>query len=281
MTRSWEHGRYIDKREEGVRTFRGRLNGRKRPRFAPRYIGGCCGSAELIKLESYLLLDYHRVVHLDMDSLLLGESIDELFHMNKSLIYTNDAGMVGKGAAFAPVQGGFLVIKPSRAVYDDLVNIVRVGDFRPGTGWGGVIGWFWGGKTIQGLLPYYYHKIVPPEMSLKVDICEYNNMVDTDKCRAIPLEIVKNVHFTVCQKPWSCKKSHQYELCGKFHEYWFELRRDLESDYGLPSVNACPKGGGSNYVPIDMASVQSSTARLKKGRGWEASLRRVPLLQPK
>jgi hypothetical protein len=39
---------------------------------------GCCGSSELIKLHSYRLEQYHRVVHLDADVLLLNP-IDSLF----------------------------------------------------------------------------------------------------------------------------------------------------------------------------------------------------------
>jgi alpha-N-acetylglucosamine transferase len=31
---------------------------------------GCCGADEFIKLHAYTLTDYHRVVHLDMDSII-------------------------------------------------------------------------------------------------------------------------------------------------------------------------------------------------------------------
>ena len=39
---------------------------------------GCCGERELLKLWAYSLVEYHRVVHLDMDSMVL-QSMDELF----------------------------------------------------------------------------------------------------------------------------------------------------------------------------------------------------------
>ncbi|CAM9972615.1 unnamed protein product, partial [Hapterophycus canaliculatus] len=38
---------------------------------------GCCGANEFIKLHAYTLTDYHRVVHLDADTLIL-QPMDEL-----------------------------------------------------------------------------------------------------------------------------------------------------------------------------------------------------------
>lgn len=111
---------------------------------------GCCGATELLKLYSWSFTEYHRVVHLDMDSLMLGP-MDELFEMDKDLIYTCDYGMMTKGSAACPVQGGFIVVKPSLAVFGELVDTVLEGDYRDGGAWGGThIGWFWGGMTIQG-----------------------------------------------------------------------------------------------------------------------------------
>jgi hypothetical protein len=111
---------------------------------------GCCGATELLKLYSWSLTDYLRVVHLDMDSLVL-DAMDELFEMDKHLIYTCDYGMMTPGSKACPVQGGFLVVKPSMEEYHALVGTVLKGDFRDGGGWGGEhIGWFWGGMTIQG-----------------------------------------------------------------------------------------------------------------------------------
>ncbi len=45
------------------------------------------------------------------------------------------------------------------------------------------IGWFWGGMTVQGVLPYYYNKVAPPGGSQIVDRCYYNTMADTEPCR--------------------------------------------------------------------------------------------------
>ena len=95
-----------------------------------------------------------------------------------------------------------------------------------GSGWEGTgIGHWWGGNTIQGLLPYFYARHAPQHLSVfrepsdalavEVDRCLYDNMVDSavrdpppnvgaSACRQTPIAEVKFVHFTVCQKPWTC-----------------------------------------------------------------------------
>lgn len=54
------------------------------------------------------------------------------------------------GRKHAPVQGGFLVVRPDMDVYKEYVAIVKKGDFREGGGWGGETGVFYGSMTIQG-----------------------------------------------------------------------------------------------------------------------------------
>lgn len=46
------------------------------------------------------------------------------------------------------------------------------GDWRKGLGWGGSgIGWFYGGATIQGLLPYFYQTFAP-DTAIELDRLE-------------------------------------------------------------------------------------------------------------
>jgi len=211
---------------------------------------GCCGEKELLKLYAYTLTEYYRVVHLDMDSLLL-QPIDELFYFNKSLIFTYDYGINTKGSKAPPVQGGFLIIQPDPKIFEEFCAIVRKGDYQLGSGWAGSgIGYYWGGQTIQGIMPYYYNIIAPPIKSLEVNRCVYNNMVDNPTCREISFDQIKNVHFTICQKPWNCLNYHQHQLCAKLHEQWFMIRSELEKSLQIPSVEPCPKPGNENYVPI-------------------------------
>ena len=119
-----------------------------------------------------------------------------------------------------PAQGGFLVIRPSLETFRELQAIIRKGDHGSG-GWGGSgIGNFWGGQTIQGIVPYFYHSVHKGQ-GLELNRCVYNCMVDNpyrpntniclDKtgktcqdCRLQKIENVKSAHFTICQKPWTC-----------------------------------------------------------------------------
>lgn len=83
-------------------------------------------------------------------------------------------------------QGGFLVIRPNIDDYNSYIDILIKGDYRSGSAWGGTkIGWFWGGKTIQGIVPYFYNKYTTPGRSLILDRCIYNTMADTENCRCV------------------------------------------------------------------------------------------------
>ena len=107
--------------------------------------------------------------------------------------------------------------------------------------------------TIQGLLAYYY-RILHPGTGLDVNRCVYNCMADNprdvggfgkgecrdgtencDDCRLKEVEAIKNVHFTICQKPWTCfggTNCPYCPLCRKLHARWFDIRRDMERGWG-------------------------------------------------
>ena len=99
---------------------------------------GCCGMAELIKLSAWEMVQYHRVMLLDSDSLVL-HNVDELFDLPHVFLYTYDRNMDGPWSSHPPVQGGFFVLKPDMARYQELEDTVREGDFREGSGWGGCV----------------------------------------------------------------------------------------------------------------------------------------------
>jgi len=58
--------------------------------------------------------------------------------------------MVGPGRTYKPVQGGFLVLRPDMKVYEEFVRIIKKGIDKEGTGWGGIVGPFYGFMTFQG-----------------------------------------------------------------------------------------------------------------------------------
>ena len=300
---------------------------------------GCCGAWELLKLYSWTLTEYHRVVHLDMDALIL-QNLDELYDDDSSLwnggsvkaLYTYDWTMArppwGKNP---PTQGGFIVAKPDIRTFEALIDVVRQGDFRAGSGWGGThIGSFWGGMTIQGLVPYFFEKL-HPGTGRAVDNCVYNNMANNPRsvggfdkgecrdgtvppakckdCRLVELETVKSTHFTICdhqspyplttivdslksgQKPWGCTSATQLScpycpLCAKFHKRWFDIRKELEVEWGtydaigysgdaIDRQGMCGKGrdGQRGYKPVPIHLLLQNETRTRRWRAsWQSRL---------
>ena len=230
----------------------------------PTMRGGCCGAWELLKLYAWTLTEYERVVHVDMDCLLL-HPIDELLSIDASLVYTADYNMMNdnqrKNKLTPAVQGGFLVVRPSLDVFQALVALMQKGK------WGGKcsgwectgVGHWWGGNTIQGVLPYFFKIHAPKHLdaaafaagdleATEVDRCVYDNMVDKavvnpdppvgqSACRDVAVDDIKFMHFTVCQKPWSChpNRDDANGLCPALHRIWFEKRRAYEAAHGMPS----------------------------------------------
>lgn len=216
---------------------------------------GCCGAAELIKISSYRLLQYDRVVHLDADVEVIRPFMREL-QLNKSLVYTTDPNMAShKGADKMPVQGGFLIIRPSMEDYNAIIDTIMTTKFFQGGAWGGSkIGWFWGGMTVQGILPYYYRIVSNSTRMEMLDRCYFNTMADVPECITQQVDDVFSAHFTVCQKPWACYSAKDINpLCGALHDRWFDLRRGTEAWYGVPvTEKACPKFGHKHYKRMQL-----------------------------
>eukprot|EP01039_Chlorochromonas_danica_P005802 gene5802-6390_t len=245
---------------------------------------GCCGADEFLKLWAYTLTEYSRVLHFDMDCIIF-KNLDTLLSIDKELLYTGDYNMKGHSPV-PPVQGGFLVIRPSMERFHEFQAIIRKGDH--GTkGWGGSkIGNFWGGQTIQGIMPYFYH-IVHPGDGEEMNRCQYNNMVDNpyfpntvrcingqpqcEDCRASDPEEVYTAHFTICQKPWTCTEHlnpRNKVLCEAFHKKWFALRDEMERALEIPltyrskqtrfkeSLGMCRGYGDKKYLPMPIDLVQ-------------------------
>lgn len=64
---------------------------------------GCCGADEFLKLWAYTLTEYHRVVHLDMDSIIY-KSMDDLYRIDKEMLFTGDYNMGTKPVPPAQVS---------------------------------------------------------------------------------------------------------------------------------------------------------------------------------
>mmetsp|Transcript_51565 Transcript_51565/g.124475 ORF Transcript_51565/g.124475 Transcript_51565/m.124475 type:complete len:351 (-) Transcript_51565:13-1065(-) len=261
-------------------------------------VNGCCGELELIKLEAFKLIQHPVVIHIDLDTLILkpldglidlmiqhdndgphhpaqtisgkspstSSTTDLLPTMwpekplpeHVSLLFTKDYNVVAPKRDDKPYQGGFFMIKPSIETYNEFVDIVRKGDYHSKKGWGSKVGPFYGGMTVQGLLPYYYEYIKPGQ-SVELNRCIVNNMSDKPRledparkiskcrtneetcedCRERPADDVMSFHFTICQKPWNClkyKPEGQIDrlrlLCREMNRRWYEYRSRLEISWG-------------------------------------------------
>ena len=176
--------------------------------------------------------------------------------------------------------GGFLVIRPSLARFEELRAIIRKGDWGP-RGWGGSgIGNFWGGQTVQGILAYFYHTVHPGD-SHELNRCIYNCMVDNpyragttrclngqavcEDCRLQVIQNVSSAHFTICQKPWTCSfhnNPRNSALCTELHDKWFRIRDEFEKSINIDpsyrssntryknSLGMCKGYGDKLYIPI-------------------------------
>jgi len=139
-------------------------------------------------------------------------------------------------------------------------------------------------QQIQGICSYYYD-YKHPVTAVELNRCYYNAMVDSPRqessnkcrdgrptcqdCRETPVDQIKSVHFTLCQKPWNCPQwtglsDATKQLCRSLHAEWFRIRDDLEKSIAIkhgavlskpsgqlmPEVfhGYCKERGG--YIPI-------------------------------
>jgi hypothetical protein len=281
---------------------------------------GCCGEKELIKFEAFTLVQYPIVVLLDVDTLLL-KPLDRLFDfilkttklplpedlmyvgkpamagMNTNvtvpkqldLLYTDDLNMVPVEEEPKGTQGGFVIFRPNQTVYDDIVTIVKKGDFifglKPHSGWGGLSGYYHGSLTFQGLMPYYF-QILYPGRALAMNWCVWNSagiphqdrnngdkcysqQKTCENCRARPVASMGLIHMTeCCGKPWACYHANsavdlEYNaICNGFHYRWFKVRSALKKSWGRPGkgtggyqrdifLGYCKSDGVQGYERMD------------------------------
>jgi len=222
----------------------------RNPQIAKEIVDdGAIGIAETIKLEVLRWREYQAVVSVDVD-VFFHRNFDELFEIKKSLGWTEG------GWATERMNGGFLVFHPSddgEKHYTAMIETMKEGDFRSGTGWrGSGIGWTYGGRTVQGVLPYYYLKIANNSHQ-QIERCRYNNMVQLERCKKWPLEDVTSNHFTGdCTKPWWCGVG-AHPTCKEFHRRWREAANNFTKLLlGVPA-NVCENG---KYEPVSKVVAQ-------------------------
>jgi hypothetical protein len=191
--------------------------------------------------HAWTLDEYYWVLHMDIDAY-MSKNVDELLDQQKDFIYTKDYGM--GGGTNSVVQGGWLLLRPNRTVFDDILTVFKRGNFGGG-GWEkSGVGYAWGGPTVQGLTAYYFYRVAAPTRSMEVDMCVWNNMGD-ERCRD-KAEDIRNSHFTVCPKPWTCS-SPGTPACTISSGRWWAMYSRLRIKEGLQPRDSCD---GGRYVPI-------------------------------
>ena len=184
------------------------------------------------------------------------------------LLYTKDYTTVRTQGNAVKWQTGyettFLVLKPSRPVFDALVDLLVKGEYNIQRGWGGVSDYsgYTRAPLLSGLLPYYFEHIRKSDgTAVELNRCAYSNRADgpyiktpgnakscrngTEKCadcRFHALEEIRVAQTNLCKLPWSCyfpKETgpDKHKVCRSYHATWFQLRKELEetrSDIFLP-----------------------------------------------
>lgn len=233
----------------------------------------CCGHDEFIKLYSYTLPE-PIVVHVDMD-FVFQKPLDDIFDallfdpdstvgrearqrvirerptdpwpLQPQAMFTRDWGQVHPGRK-AGFQAGFIVLRPNPQLMNDILDIVKEGNFEDGfsraNGWGGKgYGGFVGAMAMQGLMAYYYD-IIAPNTSVELNQCRYNHMgmdvrfnpggpgfqmksplsgkcrngmENCEDCMNTDLDLIYNIHYTQCRKPWMCIGEGDSTLSPELH----------------------------------------------------------------
>ena len=239
-----------------------------------KFGSGCCGAREFLKLHAYTLSE-DIVVHLDYDVIML-QPLDELFDAMMSddasvynittprnavipkrvnVFFTRDyiqrSGLAMNEPLKFAVQGGFFIIRPNITLYQEMISILRRGNYNDKTGWeNSRIGKFYGAAQIQGFLAYIYAELYP-EHAVEINRCIYNTMVydepmeshgkcrtgeeKCDDCRITPLQDIKLVHYAMCQDPWYCTLptvGQPPERCRHVLTEWFRVRQGLDKQRG-------------------------------------------------
>ncbi len=209
----------------------------------------CCGHDEFIKLEAYRLPE-DIIVHVDID-FAFYKPLDHLFDAIRydkdspegaaarkkielerpgekmpdkiGAFLTRDWPQVVPGKFPAGYQAGFLVARRDPEVFEEIVEVIKEGNYTPGWGrgygWGnlGYGGWV-GAMAMQGLIAYYYDHI-RKDNAVELNHCLHNHMGmdvrhrgkcrngldNCEDCMKTDVDTIYSMHYTMCRKPWLCQ----------------------------------------------------------------------------
>lgn len=276
--------------------------------FSKYDINGDSGhpSADLIRLHAYELEEYDAVVLVDYDTLVLG-SADEVYDLITDKSSTENGGnsidavfswehvpsLINPIAKASVVNLSFLVIRPSKATFRNLISTYQSSPFAAGKGWGMIgRGSFPGWMTSQGFLTFYYDEVANGS-KVEMNRCYFGNTGEKyptkltlftnggklecassagassnqcNDCNHAKLEDVYVADLSYCLAPWECggddalftsDSALSSGLCRKFHKQWFGGRLQMEDVH--PQIQ---KGSGilcvdGKYQPMLVAQHES------------------------
>lgn len=194
---------------------------------------GSIGYSEFAKLNAFVTDYFDKILVIDTD-IMFFKMFTELIFIDQAFAWTQG------GWAGEYINSGFVVVNPkspyARKHLENMVELIREGDFRPGSGWRGKgIGWTYGGRTLQGVLPHYFlieSKTHDPDPHYELNGCHYN-LLDTERCNTTTIADMTDHHYTgACGKPWWCYNRDE-SICAAVTDRWLVLYREI-----LQSENA-------------------------------------------
>jgi hypothetical protein len=246
---------------------------------------------DYMKLYTYTLTDYPLVVYLDVDSVLtqpLDDVLDVMLGHASPLDMISSKTALPNEIDFAFTRdytlnisstldpnkrslGPNFVVRPSQAVFDDMLRGVKNTDFTTDKGWDNK---FYGvgdengaGVLVSGFLSYFYGE-VRRDTSVELHPCIYNTNgqdvlhqsdgtcrreIDCRDCSKTTMSDIKLVHFDhYCEKPWKCplyigKAATDKPKCLDLHQAWHAVRLkfDLAWNHVIPG-----KGGWGRNITL-------------------------------
>mmetsp|Transcript_28762 Transcript_28762/g.43906 ORF Transcript_28762/g.43906 Transcript_28762/m.43906 type:complete len:651 (+) Transcript_28762:115-2067(+) len=200
---------------------------------------------------------------------------------NVDIMFSRDYSSLSHKSWTTGISLAFVVIKPSLRLYNRLLATYQKTSYNPDHGWDSKgYAHYAGSMQSKGLLTYYFSE-VEPNRKIELHRCIFNNLADMpfiadktgskDTCRdvkehqilpdgsAMPCtdcrrqlyEEIVVANFALCQAPWVCPYMKivaipllrpTFEMCRRFHESWFRLRKRVEENILSPSEQVKANG---------------------------------------
>lgn len=95
-----------------------------------------CGGKDLLRLHLFNMIDYDMAAYFDTDTQLTGRGDPTIPF--RCVAKGPEGGLLAAAGTFSALNMGYVVVKPSRALFEASVNFAELADYDPlyGEGWG-------------------------------------------------------------------------------------------------------------------------------------------------